>query len=192
MPEPAAKLQKTFARALTAAAAVLVIGIAVPLSASADAIVSFPDPGLEVAIREAIGKPTGDILESDLVGLTELYAVSRGISDLTGIGHCSDLLELNLTDNRISDLTPLVGLTKLTELYLIYNPSLSNLAPIAVLTQLPALRLLNLEGSGGILGWGMSYVEGSVGLTAAIELSGNLAVTPEGLECVGVSMQVRW
>ena len=35
-------------------------------------------PGLEAAIREAIGKPTGDIYDSDLVGLSLLRFQWRG------------------------------------------------------------------------------------------------------------------
>ncbi len=38
--------------------------------ALAELVVEFPDPGLEAAIWEAISKPTGDICDSDLVGLT--------------------------------------------------------------------------------------------------------------------------
>lgn len=32
-------------------------------------VVTFPDPGLEAAIREATGKPTGDIHDTDVIGL---------------------------------------------------------------------------------------------------------------------------
>ena len=42
--------------------------------ADLNSTVTFPDPGLESAIRDATDKPTGDILRSDLVGLTELTA----------------------------------------------------------------------------------------------------------------------
>ena len=36
--------------------------------------IAFADSGLEAAVREAIGKPTGDILQSDVAGLTSLDA----------------------------------------------------------------------------------------------------------------------
>ena len=39
-------------------------------TAMADTIVNFPDPGLQQAIRDAIGKPSGDIYQSDLDSLT--------------------------------------------------------------------------------------------------------------------------
>ena len=34
--------------------------------------VNFPDPNLEDVIRFKIGKPTGDILSSDLIGIKSL------------------------------------------------------------------------------------------------------------------------
>jgi len=46
--------------------------------------VTFPDPNLEAAIREALDKPEGPITE-DLARLTELDASERGMSDFTGI-----------------------------------------------------------------------------------------------------------
>ena len=55
--------------------------------AQADDVVTFPDPNLEAVIRETIGKPTGDIYQSDLVGLNQLYAYGRGIAVLTGLEH---------------------------------------------------------------------------------------------------------
>ena len=58
---------------------VIVATVSVPTSA---VIVNFPDPGLEAAIRSAIGKPTGDIHDTDLIGLTSLDADNRGIVNL--------------------------------------------------------------------------------------------------------------
>jgi len=45
-----------------------------------DVVVHFPDPNLETAIRERIGKPTGDIMASDLQVITDLDAPQRSIS----------------------------------------------------------------------------------------------------------------
>jgi hypothetical protein len=52
-----------------------------PIPGSA-VVVNFPDLGLEAAIRDAIWKPTGDIHDTDLIGLTSLDAGNRGISNL--------------------------------------------------------------------------------------------------------------
>jgi len=100
--------------------------------------VEFPDPNLEAAIREAIGKPTGDIYPSDLAGLTLLVAYQRNITDLTGIEHCTSLISLYLWSNQISDISPLANLTSLTSLTLSSN-QISDISPVAGLTSLTYL-----------------------------------------------------
>ena len=70
--------------------------------------VYFPDANLEAAIREAIGKPAGDIYPADLEGLTTLYAWDKSIVDLGGLEHCTDLTWLTFRNNQISDISALV------------------------------------------------------------------------------------
>ncbi|UCC45128.1 MAG: fibronectin type III domain-containing protein [Candidatus Zixiibacteriota bacterium] len=84
-------------------------------------VVDFPDPNLDDAIRTAIGKPTGDIMSTDLEGLILLSANGAEIMDLTGIEYCVDLQDLRLMNNYISDVTPLVPLVNLTYLDLYFN-----------------------------------------------------------------------
>jgi internalin A len=103
-------------------------------------VVTFPDPNLEAAIRDAIGKPTGDIYQSDLDNLTSLDAGSRNIIDLTGLEHCTSLTWLSLWDNQISDISPLSSLTSLTWLDLYYN-QISDISPLSSLTSLTGLSL---------------------------------------------------
>ncbi len=105
-----------------------------------DGIVNFPDPNLEAVIREAIGKPTGLIYESDLEGLTSLSAIYKDIADLTGLEHCINLTWLDLRNNRISDISALAGLTSLNYLNLDYN-SISDVSHLANLTNLKWLYL---------------------------------------------------
>ena len=102
--------------------------------------VTFPDPNLEAAIREAISKPTGCICPSDLRGLTELHAAVRNITDLTGLEHCTSLTDLHLRENQISDISPLANLTNLIELEINYN-QISDISPVANLTNLTALDI---------------------------------------------------
>jgi hypothetical protein len=106
----------------------------------ADEIVVFPDPNLEAAVREAIGKPSGDIYQSDLVGLIGLSATARSIKNLTGLEHCTSLRSLVLYDNYISDLSPLSSLTSLTYLHLQVN-QISDISPLSSLTSLTQLYL---------------------------------------------------
>ena len=104
--------------------------------------VSFDDANLESAVREAIGKPVGDILQADLVGVgfTELDASLRGISDISGLEFCLDLETLDLHGNCIADISPLVHLTKLRSLNL-HNNEIQDITPLASLENLEALWL---------------------------------------------------
>ena len=102
--------------------------------------ISFPDQNLEAAIREAVGKPTGDIYESDVENLTSLYAAERDIVALTGLEHASSLRHLYLDSNNISDISPLANLSSLTDLYLGWN-EISDMPQFGNLTGLTSLRL---------------------------------------------------
>jgi len=103
--------------------------------------VNFADPALEAVIRSAIGKPTGDIRDTDLIGLTSLDAASRGIADLEGMQYCTDLTWLYLYDNQISDIAPLAKLTNLWHLNLRHN----QIADISALSGLANLTRLDLQ-----------------------------------------------
>jgi Leucine-rich repeat (LRR) protein len=109
------------------------------VSAYAEVVV-FPDPGLDAAVREAIGKPAGDITDTDLSGLISLDAGVRGISNLSGLEHCTMLSWLDLSTNQISDIRALSGLTSLTLLLLSGN-QISDISALSGLTSLTQLEL---------------------------------------------------
>ena len=109
----------------------------------ASVVVNFPDPGLEAAIRDAIGTPTGDILDTDLIGLTHLDARTRSISNLEGIQHCDDLTKLNLYDNQIGNINPISNLVSLSWL----NLSKNQIVDISQLSGLINLDVLSLYGN---------------------------------------------
>jgi len=104
------------------------------------AVISFPDQNLEAAIREVVGKPTGDIYKADVEKLTSLYAAARGIVSLTGLEHATSLTHLYLDSNNISDISPLASLSSLTDLYLGSN-KIGDISRLANLTSLTLLRL---------------------------------------------------
>ena len=104
-------------------------------------VVTFPDSKLEAAIREAIKKSSGNIYQSDLDGLTSLDATLSNITNLSGLEHCTNLWELYLGGNQISDISPLSGLRKLEELYLHKN----NISDISALSKLTNLQVLTLS-----------------------------------------------
>jgi Leucine-rich repeat (LRR) protein len=102
--------------------------------------VSFPDDALEVAIRLAIGKPSGPICSSALEGLTYLDASDSGIADLTGLEYCTGLDQLFLDGDQISDLSPLQGLVGMRAINLSGN-QISDLNPLTGLIYLYGLDL---------------------------------------------------
>ena len=105
--------------------------------------VSIPDTNLRNAIEQLLGKARGaTITAADMQTLAALYATSENIRNLTGLEHATNLRELGLVDNQITDISPLAGLTKLRLLWLDDN-SISDISAIAGLIDLTDLRLLN-------------------------------------------------
>lgn len=105
-----------------------------------DTSVTFPDSNLEMAIREAIGKPEGVVYTTDLASLTSFEYNNGNISDLSGLENCVNLNYLRLSHNEITDLSPLSSLTNLTELILDYN-QISTISALSGLTSLSSLHL---------------------------------------------------
>src|SRR5699024_9774643 len=83
--------------------------------------VSFEDPGLEQAVRDAIDKEEGTIQPKDVELLQVLDATGYGIESLEGIEALAELRELNLEDNFVKSVSPLTNITKLETLRLINN-----------------------------------------------------------------------
>jgi internalin A len=118
--------------------------------------VTFADSGLEGIVREALGKPTGTLLGTDVAAMTSLMANGNGISDLGGIECLVGLTSLHLSSNTITDLSPLAGLTGLTYLDVSLN-QIASTAPLASLTNITQLiantnPLTNISGLNGIAG----------------------------------------
>ena len=122
--------------------------------------VYFPDAGLESAVRDAIGKPAGDIFDWDLIGLSVLDAGDRAIADLEGVEQCTDLSELNLGNNDICDIDALADLTELEQLWL-DNNQINDITPLTGLTDMELLSL------GGNL---LTEIAALAGLTGLKEL----------------------
>ena len=102
----------------------------------------MPDPALREAVREKLGIPADSPLTQAYVQLrlTGLRAINKGVVDLTGLEHATDLQNLVLPKNKISDLSPLSGLTGLVFLDLGDN-EISDLSPLAGLVNLEVLGL---------------------------------------------------
>lgn len=61
-----------------------------------------------MVVRQTVGKPDGDIYPSDVTVLSELYAWDSSITDLAGLEFCTIFGGLNLRNNRMGDVSPLV------------------------------------------------------------------------------------
>ena len=113
-----------------------------PFGHVANAQTPIPNSGLESAIRDALGKPTGDITATDMESLTSLSAHLSGIADLTGLEAAVNLTSLNLSNNQLRDISALSGLTSLLELNL-WNNQISDTGALSGLTSLRFLNLYN-------------------------------------------------
>jgi len=82
-----------------------------------------PDAALANALLSALGKTQTDSLcVEDLETIQNLQANQCGISDLTGLEHCTSLVEVDLIDNDIATLLPIAGLSNLQALRIDGNP----------------------------------------------------------------------
>ncbi|WP_287925396.1 ABC transporter substrate-binding protein [Kosmotoga pacifica] len=105
--------------------------------------VTFPDPNLEQAIREVLGKEVGEpIYNTDLAGIHELNLEDRGISNLGGLEYCTNLEALFVSRNQITDLTPIMNLPNLRTLFVGWNP----ISDISQLQNLSQLENIGIEG----------------------------------------------
>lgn len=128
-------------------------------------IVYFNDPSLNQAVKDQLKKQTGVITNRDLKSLKRLNASGYDIYDLGGIELLENLIELELNDNRLSELKPLEKLSELqilklknnqiadisslvylSELYIV-DLSFNQITSIEALTYLAKLDYLYLEGN---------------------------------------------
>ena len=92
---------------------VLCVALAIiPLCLSAE-VLYIPDANLERVLREALNLPPGaPITEADMRQLTSLNAKNRQIIKLAGLEYATNLTELRLGENPITDISPLAHLTQ--------------------------------------------------------------------------------
>lgn len=85
--------------------------------------VLIPDKNLRTAINSALGRNAMDSLDrSELMRLTTLTAVDKGINDLTGLEWAVNLATLDVRNNNITSTAPIDGLAHLASVFLDGNP----------------------------------------------------------------------
>jgi hypothetical protein len=102
----------------------------------------FPDPGLQACVNQVMAADATLTLSS----ITLLACPDAGIQDLAGIEVLAALEQLEVSNNRISNIAPLASLRNLRVLG-IRNNSLGN---IGILVGMPILRFVTLQGNPGI------------------------------------------
>lgn len=114
-------------------------------------VVAFDDPVLETVVRKILNKPEGDILTSEMAGITDLGtgldydqnpSEDSRIKSIRVLKDCTNLTYLELNFNQITDISALSGLTRLTDLSLGGN-EITDISPLAGLTELKSLALFN-------------------------------------------------
>ena len=94
--------------------------------------VNIPDSNLLRVIETELGKTPGDtITATDMQDIKDLNAKGKSIINLTGLELAINLETLDLSNNQISDVNPLAGLTKLKVLDIS-----NNVVPLAGLKNL--------------------------------------------------------
>ena len=120
----------------------------------ASSVVTIRDANLRAKIAETLGRSRGvQLTAGDMLALTRLEVPNANIQNLIGLEHAHNLTSLNLggayirgkgylNSNKVSDFSPLEGLTQLTRLSL-FHSFLSDVSFLSALTQLTWLDLRN-------------------------------------------------
>lgn len=107
------------------------------LSAPTGDIIEFNDENLKAAIQDNLGVAR-DIYKSDMERFVELDLSYYDITDLTGLEHAVNLVDIYLYNNNIADISPLANLTKLTFIDL-ENNQISDVKPLVNISGLTVL-----------------------------------------------------
>lgn len=95
----------------------------VPIPTTITLFVNIPDPNLNEALHQKLGKPMSEgILAVELAGLTgDLYLVNKNISNAEGIQFCSNISGLYMDNNNLNSLPDMSGMAKLATATFDYN-----------------------------------------------------------------------
>jgi internalin A len=103
----------------------------------------FPDKNLEKAVRaQVFEKRDNDkpLVQADIENLAVIKARGLGITNLAGIEKCISLAELDLSNNKIADVTPLKNL-KQVQMLLLTDNQVEDIAPLGDMQNLQYVEL---------------------------------------------------
>ncbi|MBQ8885448.1 MAG: leucine-rich repeat domain-containing protein [Clostridia bacterium] len=129
-----------------------------PFKAAQAEGISIPDESLKNAIIETLELSTDVITENDMKRLTVLETPendpAKMIKNLTGLEYAVNLVSLDLDYNKITDLSPLSGLTKLETLDISYNDGavsgVDGVTDISMLSSLTSLKRFSSLSNAGV------------------------------------------
>lgn len=109
-------------------------------TSEAIARVEIPDSGLYDCLLEVADNGDGILTSAELGKIERIDAQNRKISNIEGIHFCTNLSDLNLSENNILDITRLSELENLKRLDISYN-QIENIDPLANMGSLEELDL---------------------------------------------------
>ncbi|WP_135551310.1 leucine-rich repeat domain-containing protein [Paenibacillus cymbidii] len=98
----------------------------------------IPDPQLEQLIRDTINKPQGALTPMDLEQVRQLKGEKKAIKSIEGLQYATQLAEISLPFNQITDISPIKNLNQLKTINFDSN-WIEDIAPIAALSQLTSV-----------------------------------------------------
>ena len=108
--------------------------------------VHISDTNLRAAIAEELGKsPNAPITVEDMQRFDRLRGRDKGIQDLTGLEFATNLEDLDISDNEISDLSPIAGLTDLVLIAMSRNHDISDFSPLKNLKNLEWITFVETQ-----------------------------------------------
>ncbi|UVI27769.1 leucine-rich repeat domain-containing protein [Paenibacillus spongiae] len=79
---------------------------------------------IEAEVRKQLGKETGELTDSDLLSITHLKLNNRELEEIGDLAKFHNLVDLELQDNWLTDLSPLRSLVRLERLFVSNDPFL--------------------------------------------------------------------
>jgi Leucine-rich repeat (LRR) protein len=97
---------------------------------------------IEAAVREAAEKPTGKLTEADREKLTTLLLFGKKLTEVPkDLEKLTQLKDLNLNHNKLTDVKGLEKLTQLKKLSLSSNPDLTKAKIVQLQKALPKCKI---------------------------------------------------
>lgn len=147
---------------------------------TAEPIVVFTDAVLEAKVREAMGKPEGDITmaEAEAVERFDFKVEDPGdsstprITDISALQYFKNLKSLDLSYHQVEDLSPLAGMKSLEALYYFDARSVKDFSALSELTGMMDLIIASdsftnadMQKLAGMTKMELLWIQGGKGLT---------------------------